>query len=149
MNEIKKEIEFSVPSQKVWALWKDVEKTSEWVDGVSLSRIMSEAKEGFDLHWREKCKVGGFDVQVDQYVKKWDEGKKVAVHSKLPMGGTMDRTIEFFDQGENQSKVHLTLTWNLGMAASLFSDKQMEDMMDRSLDRTAKNWKEKVESNAE
>jgi carbon monoxide dehydrogenase subunit G len=148
MSKIEKSILFNAPCQKVWQVWKDVEKTSEWVDGVSLSRIISEAKEGLDLHWREKCKVGGFDVQVDHYVKAWDEEKKVSVHSALPMGGTMDREIQFINQGES-SKVNLTLTWNLGMAASLFSDKQMEEMMDRSLDRTAKNWKTQVENPSE
>lgn len=145
MNGIRKEINFDVCSEKVWQVWKDVEKTSEWVDGVSLSRIMSESKEGLELHWREKCKVGGFDVQVDHYVKAWDEAKKVSVHSALPMGGSMNREIEFVNLGYESSKVYLTLTWNLGMAGSLFSDKQMEEMMDRSLDRTAKNWKQKAE----
>lgn len=145
MREVSKSIQFNAGVDSVWTLWCDVEKTPEWVDGVLLSKRMSAPEiQGVGLAWREKCTIGGQEVQVDHEVLECEPAKRVYVLAKLPFGGKTEREVLFNANGD-KSEVIINMTWDLGIAASFFGDDEMEAMLERSLERTAKNWKEQVE----
>lgn len=144
MRSVTKVISFDVPVDPVWKIWLDVEKTPEWVDGVLLSRRMSDEKEGPGLKWREKCVIGQQEIQVDHEITLWLPREKVGVLARLPFGGRTEREVSF-KRTAGGCEVTIFMTWNLGIAASFFSDDEMEAMLERSLNRTAQKWKELAE----
>ena len=58
MDQISKQLFFNAPLDRVWEVWTDVERTPEWVEGVSESKITSSIREGKGLSWNEKCLFG-------------------------------------------------------------------------------------------
>jgi len=146
MGEIQKQLFFKAPLEKVWKIWVDVEKTTEWVEGVQESQITSDVREGKGLAWKEKCLFGKKNViQMDHEFTEFEPPKKTVIKSGLPMGGTMERVAEFksSDQG---TEVMLSLEWDLGMAGAFIGDDKLQHMMEKSFDLTAAKWKEKAES---
>ncbi|MBI3317456.1 MAG: SRPBCC family protein [Candidatus Omnitrophica bacterium] len=147
MGSIQKQLWFNAPLNKVWDIWVDVEKTPEWVEGVQESRITSAVRSGRGLSWNEKCEFGKKVIQMDHEITEWEEGKKTAIHSGLPMGGSMDRSAQFkaTDQG---TQVDLMLEWDLGMVGAFFDEGKLQHMMEKSFNATAEKWKARAESPA-
>ena len=90
MGTISKQLFISAPLEKVWRIWSDVEKTPDWVEGVKESKILSSVRAGKGLEWEEKCAMGGQIVQMQHEVREWEEKKKTAYYTKLPMGAVME-----------------------------------------------------------
>lgn len=144
MNKLKKEIVINASLARVWSIWNDVEKTPEWVDGVQESAIVSETRQGKGLIWKENCFFGVTPVEMKHHITEWVLERKLHVSTELPMGGKMERTIDFKSHPEGV-KVQIDLSWDLGMASAFIDGDTVREMMAESLDNTASNWKTKAE----
>ena len=144
MGQIQKQLFFNAPVEKVWKIWVDVEKTPEWVEGVQESRLTSSAREGKGLSWIEKCLFGKKVIQMDHEVTEWEPGKRIVIHTGLPMGGTMDRTAEFSTAPQG-AEVNVLLEWDLGMIGAFFDEDKLQHMMEKTFDLTVRKWKAKAE----
>lgn len=144
MGEIKKQLSFKAPVEKVWKIWTDVEKTPEWVEGVQESQITSPVKEGRGLEWKEKCQFGKQMIQMDHMIATWELLKKTVTKTGLPMGGTMETVAEFSSTPEG-TKVDLQVEWDLGMVTAFIGEEKLQHMMEKSFDATTSKWKEKAE----
>jgi len=126
-------------SKKVWQSIADVAATPNWIDGVQASEITSDAKEGVGLSWKEKSAFGKQAVQMDHEITIWEPNKKIKIHSGLPMGGSMDRTMEFTEKG-NETEVKATLEWDMGIVGSMIGEDKLRHMLEKSFDQTIANW---------
>ena len=144
MGSLSKQIFFNAPLETVWKIWTDVEKTTEWVEGVQASKITSPVREGKGLEWQEKCLFGKQVIQMDHTMKEWDTQKKTFARTGLPMGGSMETTAEFKTSGAN-TEVNLLLEWDLGMVGMMIGEDKLHHMMEKSLNATTEKWKAKAE----
>lgn len=145
MGQLSKQIFFKAPLEVVWKVWSDVEKTPEWVDGVTDSRITSAVKSGPGLCWEEQCLFGANHIQMDHKIVVWEEKKRAAVRTNLPMNANMERIIEFRSVGE-ETEVQMELSWELGMISVFLSEEKFSEMLSKSLEITAAKWKHKAET---
>jgi len=146
MGEIQRQVFFKASVEKVWKVWTDVEKTTEWVEGVQESKITSDAREGKGLAWKEKCLFGKKNViQMDHEMTEWEPLKKTVIQTGLPMGGTMERKAEFKSTSEG-TEVLMQMEWDLGIAGAIIGDDKLQHMMEKSFDLTVEKWKSKAES---
>jgi len=145
MGTIQKQLFFNAPLDKVWNIWTDVEKTPEWVEGVSKSEVTSSVREGKGLKWKEKCLFGKKEIQMDHEIKEFETQKRTVIHTGLPMGGSMDRTTDFKESPQG-TEVNVLLEWDLGMVGAFFDEDKLRHMMEKSFDATATKWKAKAES---
>lgn len=144
MGQISKQIIFSAPLEKVWKVWTNVESTPEWVEGVQTSKITSTVREGKGLSWNEQCVFGKKVIQMDHEFTEWTDKKRTVIHTGLPMGGFMDRTVEFKSTGQG-TEVEVVLEWDLGIVGAFFDEDKLHHMMEKSFDLTAAKWKSKAE----
>ena len=144
MGQISKQIFFKAPMENVWKVWTDVEKTPEWVDGVKESTVTSATKYGPGLSWDEKCVFSGKLIDVSHKIVVWEEKKKTVIRTGLPMGGSMQRIVEF-RSAQGGTEANVQIEWDLGIVASFFSEDQLSDLMDKNFERTGDNWKRKAE----
>jgi uncharacterized membrane protein len=145
MGSISKQIFFNASVDKVWQVWTDVEKTPEWVEGVQSSKIISPNREGKGLEWQEKCQFGKQVIQMDHEIKEWDPKKKTRAQTGLPMGGSMETTADFKQNGA-QTEVNLNVEWDLGMVGMIIGEDKLQHMMEKSFNATTEKWKAKAES---
>lgn len=155
MGQISKQLFFNASLEKVWKVWTDVEKTPEWVEGVTSSRITSSAREGKGLAWNERCIFGKKEIQMDHKFMEYIPLQKTVTETGLPMGGTMQTTAEFSaikmadpsfgGKPTPQTEVNLALEWDLGMIGAMIGEDKLRHMMEKSFDLTAAKWKEKAE----
>lgn len=145
MGQIKKTVSFKAPLEKVWAIWVDVEKTPEWVAGVEESKITSSGKIGKGLEWSEKCLFGSKNIQMEHKFTEWEEGKKTVIESGLPMGGRMERVVEFKAIPDG-CEANVEVEWDLGIVGAFFDEAKLQHMMEKSFNQTAEKWKAKAES---
>lgn len=145
MGQIQKQILFNAPLEKVWKIWNDVEKTTEWVEGVQESRLTSAVREGRGLSWNEKCRFGKNVIQMDHEVTQWEPLKRMVIRTGLPMGGSMERVAEF-KSSNSGTEVNLSLEWDLGMVGAFFEEAKLQYMMEKTFDLTAAKWKAKAEA---
>ncbi len=145
MGSINKQLFFNAPLEKVWKIWVDVEKTTEWVEGVQESRITSPVREGKGLEWSEKCLFGKQVIQMDHAMKEWEPHKKTRAYTGLPMGGSMETTAEFKPSGQG-SEANLYVEWDLGMVGMIIGEDKLQHMMEKALTLTSEKWKAKAEA---
>lgn len=145
MGQLSKQIFFKAPLEIVWKVWSDVEKTPEWVDGVTDSRITSAVKSGAGLCWEEQCLIGANHIQMDHKIVVWEEKKRAAVKTNLPMNAVMERIIEFRTVGD-ETEVQMQFSWELGMISVFLSEDKFSEMLGKSLEVTAAQWKHKAET---
>ncbi|MDP3919624.1 MAG: SRPBCC family protein [Candidatus Omnitrophota bacterium] len=146
MGQIQKQLFFKARLEKVWQIWTDVENTPEWVEGVSESTITSSVRSGRGLGWQEKCLVDERVVQMDHEMIEWEEGKKTKIRTGLPMGGSINREVEFKETKEG-TEVNVCLEWDLGMIGAFVQEERVQRIMEKGFDRSAVRWKEKAEKN--
>lgn len=144
MGSIVKKISVNASPEKLWEIWKDVERTPKWVEGVQESQITSGAKEGVGLSWREGCIFGSLPVQMDHEILEWEPAKKTVVHTGLPMGGTIKRTTEWVSI-ENGCEVSAEFELNLGMAGAFVGEEKARAIIEENLELTLENWKNLAE----
>ncbi len=145
MGQISKHIFFKAPLENVWKVWTDVEKTPEWVDGVKESTVTSATKYGPGLSWDEKCFFSGKLIDVSHKIVVWEEKKKTVIRTGLPMGGSMQRIVEF-RPASGGTEANVEIEWDLGIVASFFGEEQLAELMDKNFERTGENWKKKAEN---
>lgn len=133
------------PVEVVWAIWTQVEKTPEWVDGVTDSRVTSAVKSGPGLCWSEQCLFGSNHIEMEHKIVAWEDKKRAVVRTTLPMGATLDRILEFRPSGE-EAEVQIELSWELGMISVFLSEEKFSQMLERSLNVTLANWKTRAEN---
>ncbi len=144
MNQITKQLFIKAPIEKVWQIWVDVEKTPEWVHGVKESRVTGIVKEGKGLEWQEKCLLDGRPVEMEHEFTEFEPLKRTVIKTALPMGGSLERVVEFRQSAENV-EINASLTWDLGMISMFVPEEQIRGALDKSFSETAKNWKAKAE----
>ena len=146
MGSISKQLFFSAPIEKVWKIWTDVEKTSEWVDGVQESKLTSSQKEGKGVSWEEKCLLAGKKlIQMNHSFVEWEDKKRTVTETGLPMGASMQTTAEFKNKGD-QTEATINLEWDLGIVGAMMGDDKTQHIMEKSLNATAEKWKARAES---
>ena len=74
---------------------------------------------------------------------EWDACKRTVVETSLPMGARMERTV-LFNDCEGKGSVQIELEWDLGMASMFIEEEKMQAMMEKSLEKTAENWKKRA-----
>ncbi len=144
MSEHKTRLLIKAPLQRVWDIWVDVEKTPEWVHGVQSSEITAGGP-GQGLCWKETGVVDGMPIPMEHSFLVWEPLHKTEIHTVLPLGGTMNRVVEF-SENEEGTLVDVTMTWELGMIAMMISPEKIQTQIEESFEITAKNWKTKAES---
>ena len=145
MGQITRQLFFNVPMERVWKIWTDAEKTTEWVEGVQESKLTSAVKEGKGLAWNEKCLFGKKLIQMDHEVTEWEPLKRTVIRTGLPMGAWMERIAEFKPSPQG-TEVNVSLEWDLGVVGAMIGDDKLQHMMEKSFDLTAAKWKEKAEA---
>lgn len=145
MGQISKQIFFNAPLERVWKIWTDAEKRTEWVEGVQSVKIVSPVKEGKGLEWQEKCLFGKQVIQMDHEMKEWIPERKTRVQTGLPMGGSME-TIADFKVTASSSEVNLQVEWDLGMVGAIIGEDKLQHMMEKSFNLTVEKWKAKAEN---
>lgn len=145
MRAITKNISINAPLEKVWAIWSDVEKTPEWVEGVKESKITAGTP-GRGMEWEEKCAMGGQMVQMQHEVREWEAQKKTFYHTKLPMGAVMETRAEFNSTSQGKAEISVEISWELGILSMMISDEKFEEMIDKAFSKTAERLRVKSES---
>ncbi len=145
MGTISKQIFIHASIEKVWSIWSDVEKTPEWVEGVKESKILSSVRVGKGLEWEEKSAMGGQTVQMQHEVREWDEKKKTAYYTKLPMGAVMETSAQFSEFAPGQIELNVEISWNLGILSMMISDEKFEEMISKAFSKTLERLKAKAE----
>ncbi len=140
MNQIKIDVEFNAPLEKVWAILADVERTPEWVHGVKQSVATDEgyARKGFC--WEEKVSIDGQNADVQNEFSDWVKHERASIKTDLPMGGWMRKAFVFSEEA-GKTKLALEMTWNLGILEMLAGPAKVHDALEKSLHKTLENWK--------
>lgn len=152
MGQISKQIIFNTPLEKVWKVWTDVEKTPEWVEGVTASKITSAVREGKGVSWNERCVFGKKEIQMDHKFVECEPMKKTVTETGLPMGGSMETVAEFHNGGaahappHHQTEVSITVEWDLGIIGAMIGEDKLQHMMEKSFNATIEKWKSKAEN---
>ncbi len=145
MGALTKKIFFKAPLPKIWEILSDVTRTPEWVDGVQESEKTGEILEGKGLKWRERCLLERQNIEMEHEFTEWAPMKKVQIQTVLPMGGWMKRDLSFQEASQG-TEILIHVEWDLGIAGMLVGEKKAQEIMERSLDATFENWKEKAEA---
>jgi carbon monoxide dehydrogenase subunit G len=161
MNSLTKSILINAPLDKIWSILADVTRTPEWVDGVKESERTGSIREGVGMRWRESCVLDRQHIEVEHEMAVWEPMKKAVIQSKLPMNGSMARTLEFKSspsplssppgrgrgQGEGCCKIEITaeFQWDLGIAGMILGEAKVRAILDQSFENTLANWKDLAE----
>lgn len=149
MNQIKLEVQFDAPVEKVWAILADVTTTPEWVHGVKQSIATDEgyARKGFC--WEEKVSIDGQNADIQNEFVEWAAQKHAAIKTSLPMGGWMRKVFEFSPSpsplpGGEGCILQIEMTWNLGILEMLAGPAKVHAALEKSLHQTLANWQVRV-----
>ena len=145
MGQISKQLFFNAPLEKVWKIWTDVEKMTEWVEGVQEVKLTSSGREGKGVSWNEKCLFGKEVIQIDHEVTEWDPPKTTVIRTGLPMGGWMERTAECKESSQG-TEANVLVEWALGIVGAMIGEDKLQHMMEKSFDLTVAKWRTKAES---
>ena len=159
MKSLTKSILIHASLETIWAILADVKRTPEWVDGVKDSERTGAIKEGKGICWRESCVLDRQHIEVEHEMVVWEPMKKAVIQSKLPMNGSMTRTLVFSPKPEgppskqdearpsSQGGVEITVEflWDLGIAGMLLGEEKVKNILDQSFENTLANWKDLAE----
>jgi carbon monoxide dehydrogenase subunit G len=146
MSSLTKKILINAPLEKIWAILADVTRTPEWVDGVKESERTGAIREGKGMRWRESCVLDRQHIEVEHEMKIWEPMSRAAILSKLPMNGSMTRTLAFDPKPEG-AEVTVEFLWDLGIAGMLLGEQKVLNILDQSFENTLANWKDLAEKN--
>lgn len=143
MNQIKLDVQFDAPVEKVWAVLADVQKTPEWVHGVKSCELIDEglARKGFC--WEEKISIDGQNADIQNEFTEWKEHEHAAIKTGLPMGGWMRKQFIFSEQN-GKANLEIEMTWNLGILEMLAGPAKVHAVLEKSLYQTLENWKSRA-----
>lgn len=144
MASLKKEILIQASPETIWAILADVKRTPEWVDGVQESERTGSLQEGRGMRWKESCVLDRQHIEAEHEIAAWEPFRKALIQTKLPMNGTMTRTITF-DQEPGGVRVSVEFVWDLGIAGMLLGEQKVKSILDQSFENTLANWKELAE----
>ena len=144
MNSLKKQILIKASLEKIWAILADVARTPEWVDGVKESERTGAMREGKGLRWREACVLDRQHIEVEHEMAVWEPMQKAVIQSKLPMNGSMTRTLSFHEKSEGVEVV-VEFSWDLGIAGMILGEEKVRNILDQSFENTLANWKDLAE----
>jgi carbon monoxide dehydrogenase subunit G len=144
MNSLKKQVQIDALLETIWAILGDVRRTPEWVDGVKESERTGAITEGKGLRWREACELDRQHIEVEHEMTVWEPMRRAVIQSKLPMNGSMIRTI-VFNPKPNGVEISAEFQWDLGIAGMILGEKKVRDILDRSFENTLANWKDLAE----
>lgn len=144
MNSLTKSILINASLEKIWALLADVARTPEWVDGVKESERTGAIREGVGARWHESCELGRQHIEIDQEMTVWEPMRKAVIQSKLPMNGSMTRTLVFQTKPEGV-EITVEFLWDLGIAGVLLGAEKVKNILDQSFENTLANWKDLAE----
>ena len=144
MNSLTKSILIHAPIEKIWAILADVTRTPEWVDGAKESERTGAIREGKGTRWRENCVLDRQHIEVEHEMTVWEPMKRAVIQSKLPMNGSMTRTLVLDPKPEG---VHITVEflWDLGIAGMILGEEKVKSILDQSFENTLANWKDLAE----
>ena len=144
MNLLKKQILIKTQLEKVWSILADVPRTPEWVDGVKESERTGGVREGKGMRWRESCVLDRQHIEVEHEMAVWEPMKKAVIQSKLPMNGSMTRSLVF---SEKPGGIEITVefVWDLGIAGMILGEEKVKNILDQSFENTLANWKDLAE----
>lgn len=143
MNQIKLDVQFEAPLEKVWAVLADTNKTPEWVHGVKASSALDEGVARKSFCWEEKISIDGQNADVTHEFTEWQPGTQAAIKTDLPMGGWMLKKFVFSSQSE-KTNMQIEMTWNLGILEMLAGPAKVHAALEKSLYQTIENWKKRV-----
>jgi len=144
MNSLTKNILINASAKKIWGILADVTRTPEWVDGISESERTGAVREGKGMCWRESCVLDRQHIELENEMTVWDPIKKAVIQSKLPMNGSMTRTLVFIQKPEGV-EVAAEFLWDLGIAGMLLGEQKVRNILDQSFENTLANWKDLAE----
>ena len=144
MNSLEKKILIKASLGTIWAILADVTRTPEWVDGVKESDRTGSIREGKGTRWHESCELDRQHIEIEQEMTVWEPMQKAVIQSKLPMGGSMTRTLVFHGTPEGV-EITVEFVWDLGIAGMLLGEQKVRNILDQSFDNTLANWKELAE----
>ena len=130
--------------EKIWSILTDVTRTPEWVDGVKESERTGAVREGKGAKWRESCVLDRQHIEVEHEMIAWEPMKKAIIQSKLPMNGSMTRTLTFSEK-PGGVEVAVEFLWDLGIAGMLLGEQKVRNILDQSFENTLANWKDLAE----
>ena len=159
MKSLTKSILIHAPLEKIWAILADVKRTPEWVDGVKDSERTGAVKEGKGLCWRESCVLDRQHIEVEHEMVVWEPMEKAVIQSKLPMNGSMKRTLVFSPKTEDTPakqdearplsqggvEIAVEFLWDLGIAGMLLGEEKVKNILGQSFENTLANWKDLAE----
>lgn len=140
MNQIKLDVQFDAPVEKVWAVLADVQKTPEWVHGVKSSVASDEGQARKGFCWEEKVSIDGQNADIQNEFVEWKENEQAAIKTELPMGGWM-RKVFNFSKLAGKTKMEIEMTWNLGILEMLAGPTKVYAALEKSLHKTLEAWK--------
>ena len=144
MNSLTKQILINASLEKTWAILADVARTPEWVDGVKDSERTGAIREGKGARWRESCVLDRQHIEVEHEMTVWEPMKKAVIQSKLPMNGSMTRTLALHEKAEGV-EVAVEFAWDLGIAGMILGEEKVKNILDQSFENTLANWKDLAE----
>jgi carbon monoxide dehydrogenase subunit G len=144
MNSLTKKILINAPLEKIWAILADVTHTPEWVDGVKESERTGAIREGKGTKWREGCVLDRQHIEVEHEMELWEPMSRAMILSKLPMNGSMTRTLAF-DPKPKGVEVTVEFLWDLGIAGMLLGEQKVRKILEQSFENTLANWKDLAE----
>ena len=144
MNSLKKQMLIKASLKKVWAILADVSRTPEWVDGVKESERTGATTEGKGLRWREACVLDRQHIEVEHEMAVWEPMKKAVIQSRLPMNGSMTRTLDFHEKPEGV-EITVEFHWDLGIAGMILGEEKVRNILDQNFENTLANWKDLAE----
>ena len=146
MPTLSKSIVINAPLEKIWAIFADIRRTPEWVDGVKESERTGAVREGKGMRWRESCELDRQHIEVEHEMKVWEPVSRAVIQSALPMNGSMTRTLAF-DPKPKGVEVTVEFLWDLGIAGMLLGEQKVRNILDQSFENTLANWKDLAEKN--
>ena len=144
MNSLTKKILINAPLEKIWAILADVARTSEWVDGVKDSERTGAVREGKGMRWRESCVLDRQHIEVEHEMTVWEPMIQAVIQSKLPMNGSMTRTLVLSPKPEGV-EITVEFLWDLGIAGMILGEEKVRNILDQSFENTLANWKDLAE----
>jgi hypothetical protein len=94
--------------------------------------------------WRESCVLDRQHIELEHEMTVWDPIRKAVIQSKLPMNGSMTRTLVFIQKPEGV-EITAEFLWDLGIAGMLLGEQKVRNILDQSFENTLANWKDLAE----
>ncbi len=141
MKTLSKSILINTPLEKIWSILVDVTRTPEWVDGVKESERTGAIREGKGTRWCESCVLDRQHIEVEHEMVVWEPMKKAVIQSKLPMNGSMTRTLVFNETPEGV-EIAVEFLWDLGIAGMILGEEKVRNILEQSFENTLANWKD-------